>query len=418
MEFKNKTDVQIAQKLMKFPLLGERLTGTWNLVLTNEFHMTNDSYLFRTSPAPGRLPLYEGKMIHQFTHQWYRLAFREIASSTNERGMIATVLPKDVFANHKLMLSSQKSNMSDAELLFCCAMLNSFVFDYQIRQRTSTTISMFTFYQIPAPRLTEQDVAFRMIVERAAKLICTTPEFQDLWETIMPSSTWSPNVVAIDQSERARIRDELDGMIAHIYELSEEEFHYILSTFPLVEQSVKDAALDAYHEFALAPDDLAFKELIEKGESQWVQFKEAACWDARANRKDDGMRNQIIQEVDAFLNSREGGVVLIGVEDGTGKVLGLVDDFKAANPQKQNRDGYQLFLLDILRNTLVSNCSPVYTISFGTLEGKDVCKIEVLPAEEPVYIKGGDFYIREGIRKRKLSSQETVAYIKQRWSNT
>ncbi len=34
--------------------------------LLREFDMTNDSYLFKTEPANGRLPLYEGKMIHQF----------------------------------------------------------------------------------------------------------------------------------------------------------------------------------------------------------------------------------------------------------------------------------------------------------------------------------------------------------------
>lgn len=446
MEFKNATDVQIAQKMMKFPLLGERLSDIWNVVFGNEFHMTNDHHLFKIEPGPGRLPLYEGKMIHQFIHtlaqprywvdeqegraailgrnldtnqeleyQQYRLGYRSIARSTDARTMIATVLPPRVFYGHSI--NATHNRLKAQELLFITSMLNSFILDFSLRQRVSANLTMFYIYQLSVPRLTEQNIAFRMIVERAAKLICTTPEFKDLWETVMLGSIWSPNAVAIDQTERARLRAELDGMIAHIYELSEEEFHYILSTFPLVEQSVKDAAQDAYHEFALAPDDLAFKELIDKGENQWVEFKEAACWDARANRKDDGMRNQIIQEVDAFLNSREGGGVLIGVEDGTGKVLGLVDDYKAANLQKQNRDGYQLFLLDILRNNLVSNCSPVYTISFGTLEGKDVCKIEVLPAAEPVYIKGGDFYIREGNRKRRLSSQETVAYIKQRWGN-
>ncbi len=70
MEFKNELDVQIAEKMLRFPLLGERLEDTWNLSLTREFDMTNDSHLFKPEPAPGRLPLYEGKMIHQFTHTY------------------------------------------------------------------------------------------------------------------------------------------------------------------------------------------------------------------------------------------------------------------------------------------------------------------------------------------------------------
>ena len=70
MEFKNETDVQIAEKMLRFPLLGEKMADKWNLALTQEFNMTNDSKLFRTSPGPGRLPLFEGKMFNQFTSQW------------------------------------------------------------------------------------------------------------------------------------------------------------------------------------------------------------------------------------------------------------------------------------------------------------------------------------------------------------
>jgi len=129
MEFKNETDVRIAEKMLRFPLLGEKVEGVWNLVLTNEFHMTNDSHLFKARPGPGRLPLYEGKMVHQFDHRFgeprywvdekegragilgrvedkgqmldyqdYRMGFRRIGRNTDERTMIATILPKNFFA--------------------------------------------------------------------------------------------------------------------------------------------------------------------------------------------------------------------------------------------------------------------------------------------------------------------------------
>lgn len=41
-------------------------------------------------------------------------------------------------------------------------------------------------------------------------------------------------------------RAELDGMIAHLYGLTEEEFAHILSTFPIVKQEVKSAAMEEY----------------------------------------------------------------------------------------------------------------------------------------------------------------------------
>lgn len=49
-----------------------------------------------------------------------------------------------------------------------------------------------------------------------------------------------------DPAERARLRAELDGIIAHVYGLTEDEFAYVLGTFPLVAESVKAAALAAY----------------------------------------------------------------------------------------------------------------------------------------------------------------------------
>ena len=40
MEFKSDVDVQIAKKMLRFPLLGEEIDGKWNVRFTAEFHMT------------------------------------------------------------------------------------------------------------------------------------------------------------------------------------------------------------------------------------------------------------------------------------------------------------------------------------------------------------------------------------------
>ena len=262
MEFKNEDDVGIAQKMLKFPLFGEKLADTWNVVLANEFHMTNDSSLFRTEPGPGRLPLYEGKMIHQFIHtlrlprywvdekegvQLYwvvkltsgknsitrnsRLGFRDIARNTDMRTLISTIIPPAFHGNKlptvKKVDENDKPFLTDQEQLFLSAIWNSFTVDWLLRMKVTTTVNFFYIYQLPVPRLTKQDVAFRMIVERAAKLICTTPEFQELWESVILDTVWSTSVAAIDASDREKLRAELDGIIAHVYGLNEEEFRYI-----------------------------------------------------------------------------------------------------------------------------------------------------------------------------------------------
>ena len=274
MEFKNEVDKTIAEKMLRFPLLGEKIEGVWNLKLCNEFHMTNDSQLFKIEPGPGRLPLYEGKMIHQFTHlfdkpryyidekegrtallgrsgdirqtmdyQEYRLGYRSIASNTNERTMISTVLPTKVFFGHSI--NASLSDISHKDLLYLVSILNSFVLDNSLRQRVSANLTMFYIYQLPVPRLEERNPGFNPIINRSARLICTTPEFDDLAKEV---GLGSHKKGATGQVERARLRAELDGLIAHLYGLTEEEFAYILTTFPLVPDQVKVAALNAYRD--------------------------------------------------------------------------------------------------------------------------------------------------------------------------
>lgn len=279
MEFKNLGDIRISEKMLQFPLLGEQINGKWNLRLTREFDMTNDSHLFKQEAGNGRLPLYEGKMIHQFTHlyaeprywvdeqesrkallgrggtdddlkldyQYYRLGFRSITGKTNSRSLIIGAIPKNVFCGNSILVSSDMDKISSQELILAKTVFNSFVVDFYIRQMISTNINMFYIYQLPVPRLTSGDKYFWDIVQRAAKLICTTPEFDELAAEVGLNSHREG---VTDETERAKLRAELDGLIAHLYGLMEAEFAYILTTFPIVPEAVKQAALEAYRTFA------------------------------------------------------------------------------------------------------------------------------------------------------------------------
>lgn len=274
MEFKNEIEFQICEKMFVFPSLGEKIKQKWNFSLSREFHMTDDKDLFK--PKTNKfLPLYEGKMIHQFTHlfaeprywvdekegreallrrdetdygqkldyQSYRFAYRAIASSTNARSLIGTVLPANVFSGNSLNVATP--NQENKVTLFICAVLNSFCVDFALRQMVSANINMFYIYQLPVPRLTAGDTYFNEIVERAAKLICTTPEFDQLAQEV---GLGSHKRGVTNEVERGKLRAELDGMIAHLYGLTEEEFAYILTTFPIVPEPVKVAAINAYRD--------------------------------------------------------------------------------------------------------------------------------------------------------------------------
>ena len=314
MEFNSALDIHIAEKMLKFPLLGEKIEGKWNLAFIREFDMTNDSKLFKTEALNGRLALYalyEGKMIHQFDvefekprywvnrdeveadlrssrarnfrqqfkrlgiedenrldelvryeeipldHYCYRFGFRDIAASTNERSMICALLPKEVCAGNTLNLLQPyifeitpdrwqaHSSLSNAEKLFVVGVFNSFTVDWLLRQKITSHLNMFYVYQVPLPRLKDSDPAFTPIVTRAARLTCTTTEFDDLAKQV---GLKSHSDGAADPVERARLRAELDGLIAHLYGLTEAEFAHILGTFPLVAEPVKIAARNAYRD--------------------------------------------------------------------------------------------------------------------------------------------------------------------------
>ena len=204
-EFKTDMDVRIVEKMLRFPLLGEDLPDKWNIKLKAEFHMTNDSDLFHSTPGPGRLPLYEGKMIWQFQHgyaaprywideaagrkrvlgrygqdtgqtlgyQTYRLAHRRQARATDTRTFIANILPSPVFASDSTHVTVEPTQA--VQLVLLTALTNSIALDWMIRLKVVANLNMFYLYQLPVPRMMPGDRFFDSIVQRAARLICTTP---------------------------------------------------------------------------------------------------------------------------------------------------------------------------------------------------------------------------------------------------
>jgi hypothetical protein len=442
MEFRNEIDIDIAKKMTAFPLLGEKIGKIWNLVFRQELNMTSDSKLFKQENRKNLQPLYEGKMIHQFTHlsssprywldelearqavlkrgeedngqlldyQAYRLSFRDVARSTDIRTMIATIIPPNVFAGNTLIVSHPIDDLNN--LVFAVAVLDSFVCDFVIRQKVSAHCNIFYVYQLPVPRLQKGDRYFSEIVHRAAQLICTTPEFDDLAQEVGLGS--HKNGIT-DETERAKLRAELDGMIAHLYNLTEEEFAHILTTFPIVPEATKQAALEAHRALIPLPGDQAIATLITQGESTTLEFKSTARWDLKENKKNPALEQVILKTIAAFLNAN-GGTLLIGVAD-DGTVLGLAHDYQTL--QKKNRDGLELWLTDfLLKNNLGQDIAPFLQITFHELDSQDICCIIAKPAPRPLYVKENQdehLYIRSGNSTRKLNVKEAINYVKTRW---
>lgn len=301
LEFRGPTDVSIVRKMLRFPTLGEPIDGSWALRLTREFDMTNDSHLFKTTEGPEHWPLWEGKQFHQFEAEFaaprywlpeaqakrvlratrlkaiakelkawghaealdpegvlldcdsYRLAFRDIARSSDARTVIACILPPGRFCPHTVSLEQVYIDRVDAhgyrsderltprQRLYLLALFNSLVFDWIIRQSVTTHVSFFFVYNTRAPR--PDDAGLMPLARRAARLSCHTAEFDDL---ARQAGLRDHRDTAAEPAERARLRAELDGLVAHLYGLTEGEFAHILATFPLVPEPVKQAAREAY----------------------------------------------------------------------------------------------------------------------------------------------------------------------------
>src|SRR5262249_34058590 len=118
--------------------------------------------------------------------------------------------------------------------------------DWMIRMKITNHCNFFYMQQLPIPRLMTSDAAFRPLVERAARLVGTSAEFDDLLREVFgPKATYRTHG-ATAEADRQRLRDEIDALVAQLYGLTEEEFQYILGTFPLVSESIRISTLQTF----------------------------------------------------------------------------------------------------------------------------------------------------------------------------
>lgn len=303
-EIRTAEEVNLLNKLNIFPFLGEKIEDKWNIEFISELHMANDSHLFNTEQQG--YTLYEGKRIWQYSNQfsntnyfvgnegklaiqnkeirrlekvarehtgiadtkdalkatfgkpivpleiiklhseYYRIAFREVSSSTNKRTVVTTVIPKNVFCAHTLVLSiparavikgynqvEYTPSYSSKQMVLLVGLMNSFVVDFILRRKVDKHVTMFLIYQTPIPRLTDGDQYFSEIVERAAKLICTNSDFEELRQELEISGGVE------DAVQRQLIQNQIDAYVAKIYGINRDELLYILSTFKSANHKVE-----------------------------------------------------------------------------------------------------------------------------------------------------------------------------------
>ena len=155
--------------------------------------------------------------------------------------------------------------------------------------------------------------------------------------------------------------------------------------------------------------------IIGSGESETVEFKATSRWDLRRECVEKKLELMIAKTIAAFLNHR-GGDLLVGVTD-AGTIIGLDWDYKTL--KKSNRDGFELYIMTLVKYKLgAANC-PFVHIIFHSANELDVCRIIVEPSEHPVYLLDSGFskyYIRSGNSSIQLDIEQAMKHIKGRWN--
>lgn len=260
---------------------GTQSQDEWDLDMWTMFHMANDSRLFFDSEKEhdegkdciGFSRLYEGKMINQFDHRysnagkpakdsgirgtadhltdsdkqnpecyatsrylvsseevkkrahgfdWF-IGYREIAGAVaNIRTMSAAIIPQ-VGVGNKILLFGLKKSTQRPMAACLLANLNSFVFDYILRQKmTGTSLSFYIVKQIPSlpPTLFKhrfewvcEAELFKWIEPRVLELSYTAWDL----ESFAKDSAWFGPPFHWDEERRFLIRCELDAAFLHLY---------------------------------------------------------------------------------------------------------------------------------------------------------------------------------------------------------
>lgn len=265
LEYRGARDQEIVRKMHEGrPTLGGNGVGAWGAELVSWrdhaiiLNTTEDKDLF-TDPGTARLytpesvigsapadarsvleamrargywPVFEGKHIDQWVTgrlplRWWlstermkakygreprlgaTLVFRETASNTNERTVIAAVLPPCSAGSHTLTgLIAQHVQPGLA-----ASVLNSFIFDFALRLRASGTHVSFT-YILP-------------VAVPAARVVAGMPE-------LPTTMSWRKGAHVTDELENWPSLWEINRAVAEGYGLGPDDLDYILSSFPVL----------------------------------------------------------------------------------------------------------------------------------------------------------------------------------------
>jgi hypothetical protein len=165
------------------------------------------------------------------------MAFRDIASSTNERTGIFCMLPAGVVFGNTAPCERELQQRPHSTALILQACLNSFSFDWTLRQKSAAHVNLFILDGCPLPTISHFTTqTSRFLVHAALRLTCNHAGYEPLWYEQLGDAWREPKApfawpVLEGDDERWAVRAAIDAVVADAYGLSREQYAHVLSSF-------------------------------------------------------------------------------------------------------------------------------------------------------------------------------------------
>ncbi len=258
-----------------------------------ELDMTNDKDLFIEEFREGLLPLYEGKMIHQFDanfsqatyflekakfderlkskelyrakkatgkelnpklikydREFFRLGYRKISRDTDERTLIASLLPKNCGGADSTYSNIPKQYVLKDDvicmdivpyerILFVLALFNSLVVDFIIRNMVQINVSKSYLERIPLPQPSDEEIQNNEIYKTLAKNALLLQLYNDQnhhFDELKQEFNIKNEEIPKTKKAYDILRAKNDLLVKELYGLSDNEFSYMISTFKVLNE--------------------------------------------------------------------------------------------------------------------------------------------------------------------------------------
>ena len=271
-------------------LLDKMPVGGWQIDWGREFHMHDDRRAFAADDTG--MPLREGKHIHQFVADYarpsyflvegigeealvnrarkrakrktvaslarprgerallkpaprqgvlevpadhYRPGLRQTASATNERTLIAAILPPGTALGDTVhffyrtiwdpLENGYRTILGSEAMVYVVGLMNSLMWDFVVRRKASGHVTKSLMATLPVADVPLDDGPGAEIVRLSGRLTCRAPEFEELADVLgVPCGPLS-------KTEERELRAELDARVARLYGLSAAQLELVLADF-------------------------------------------------------------------------------------------------------------------------------------------------------------------------------------------